>query len=121
MIENCHWVPDGPRIVDDELWCPYNIYRSGGDIAPGSWASMLTNLDSLTQFINSMPSKSRPFCWAYPDSVQTGSFARIEEDRTNFGAWCITSSPLILGMDVTNEAALDRVWSILTNSEAINV
>ena len=39
--------------------------------------------------------------------MQTGNgWERIEEDRTNFGALAITSSPLILGMDVTNAKAL---------------
>ena len=54
--------------------------------------------------------------------MQTGNgWERIEEDRTNFGALAITSSPLILGMDVTNAKALARVWHMLTNREAIAI
>jgi len=124
MVENCHWGGDIPYITGNstrELWCPYNIYRSGMDIVPNSWASFMTNLNSLVPFLHHEPPLSRPGCWAYPDSVQTGSFDRLEEDRTNFGAWCITSSPLILGMDVTSETALSRVWSIVANTEAIAV
>jgi hypothetical protein len=42
--------------------------------------------------------------------VQTGNgWQTIEEDRTNFGALCVTSSPLILGMDVTDADKLARV------------
>merc|ERR1719375_2011872 len=55
------------------------------------------------------------------DTVQTGQYARIEEDRAHFGAACITSSPLILGLDVTNHERLKRVWQILVNDEAIAV
>ena len=43
------------------------------------------------------------------------------EDRTHFGAWCITSSPLILGYDLTKEKITDRVWHIITNEDAIAV
>lgn len=123
MIENCHWGGDAPYINKStgDLWCPYNIYRSGMDIVPNDWTSFMLNLNSMVKFLNSDPPLSRPGCWAYPDSVQTGSYLRIEEDRSNFGAWCITSAPLILGMDVTSSAALARVWDIVTNKEAIAV
>lgn len=133
QLENCHWGGDGPYITDDttgDLWCPFNIYRSGADIAPGNWESFKTNLNSMVLWINKQTFSpagpgnwpmSRPGCWAYPDSVQTGQYLRLEEDRSNFGAWCITSSPLILGMDVTDGKAVTRVWDILSNEEAISV
>eukprot|EP01051_Picozoa_sp_SAG22_P006398 SAG22_NODE_418_length_10750_cov_11.722280_5_plen_225_part_00 len=35
--------------------------------------------------------------------------------------WCIVSSPLILGLDLTNETALGAVWEFITNTEAIKV
>lgn len=77
MIENCHWGGDAPYVLDDdtgELWCPYNIYRAGMDIAPNSWPSFMANLKSLTTQLNKQtllpPGKgnwphSRPGCWAY--------------------------------------------------------
>jgi alpha-galactosidase len=43
------------------------------------------------------------------------------EARTNFGAWCIVSSPLILGLNVTDEPTIDAVWDIVSNTEAIAV
>ena len=43
------------------------------------------------------------------------------ESRTHFGAWCVVSSPLMLGLDVTDAARLDAVWPILSNAEAIAV
>ena len=127
MLEDCHWGGDTPYVTDDttgELWCPYNLYRAGADIVPGSWASFLANLNTLNGFLSKQqlapqgPGNwplSKPGCWAYPDSVQTGQYSRLEEDRTNFGAWAVTSSPLVLGMNIVNETALERVWDIITN------
>lgn len=37
------------------------------------------------------------------------------ESRTHFGAWCIVSSPLVLGLDITNNTRLDSVWGIISN------
>lgn len=54
-----------------------------------------------------------------------GNFASsptaFAESRTHFGAWCIVSSPLILGLDLTNAATVDAVWAIISNKEAITV
>ena len=36
-------------------------------------------------------------------------------------AWCIVSSPLILGLDLTDSAKVDAVWDIISNKEAIEV
>jgi alpha-galactosidase len=53
--------------------------------------------------------------------MEVGRLASFEEDRTHFGAWCIVSSPLILGLDVTNTSLLKAMWPIITNTLAINV
>ena len=37
------------------------------------------------------------------------------------GAWCIVSSPLILGLDLTDTPRVNAVWDIITNREAISV
>ena len=47
--------------------------------------------------------------------------ADMAEDRSMFGLWCITSSPLVLSFDVTDRRALDRAWPVLSNAEAIAV
>jgi hypothetical protein len=47
--------------------------------------------------------------------------ATMAEERTHFAAWCISSSPLVLGFDLRNQTKLDRVWDIITNEAAINV
>ena len=43
------------------------------------------------------------------------------EDRSHFGAWVITSSPLILGFDVQDPKDFPGVWDIVTNEMAINI
>lgn len=42
--------------------------------------------------------------------------------RSNLqGAWCIISSPLVLGYDVTNTSITERVWPIISNRKAVEV
>ena len=43
----------------------------------------------------------------------------LTEARTHFAAWAIVSSPLILGLDMTNKTAMDEVWPIISNRESI--
>ena len=40
---------------------------------------------------------------------------------THFSAWAITSSPLVLGMDLRDEAALQRAWPIISNKHALDI
>eukprot|EP01052_Picozoa_sp_SAG31_P020677 SAG31_NODE_1566_length_7856_cov_8.045607_6_plen_103_part_00 len=42
-------------------------------------------------------------------------------NRAHFGAWVVTSAPLILGMDLQNSTMLDSVIDFVTNPEAIAV
>lgn len=42
-------------------------------------------------------------------------------NRAHFGAWCVVSAPLILGMDVTKQEIVGPVIDIITNPEAIAV
>jgi len=128
MIENCHWggtVPgqtggDGPCAgTTDVSNCPYNFYRTSSDIR-ANWGSMMHNLHSTMKFQGSPP-LSRPGAWAYPDMMEVGRMANFAEDRAHFGAWVITSSPLILGYDLNDEASTDKIWSIISNKEAIAI
>ena len=48
------------------------------------------------------------------------------ESRTHFGAWAITSTPLVLGLslsldDPVAQKAVDAVWDVITNKEVIAV
>ena len=83
MIENCHtgmetkpptgqgpldWGSKGitPHYDDKgELWCPFHMYRTGGDNRP-TWGSVLSHLNRTVAFAEA--NLSVPGCWAYPDS-----------------------------------------------------
>lgn len=106
MIENCHW----GKTLPNSTWCPFNFFRSSGDIGV-SYASAIKNM--LAQLRPnragvSSQSLSRPGCWAYPDNMVVGSthwhadVLNDTEAHTHFGLWCITSSPLVLSLDVRN-------------------
>lgn len=128
MIENCHWggtVPgqtsgDAPCSGTSDISdCPYNFYRTSGDIG-NNWGSMTRNLHSTMKF-QGEPPLARPGSWAYPDMMEVGRMKTYLEDRSHFGAWVITSSPLILGYNLNDATLTDKVWDIVSNREAIAI
>ena len=42
-------------------------------------------------------------------------------NRAHFGAWCVVSAPLILGLDLTDNDVLTAVMPIISNGEALEV
>merc|ERR1719273_98159 len=128
LIENCHW---GRCNNNDDSscptldWCPFNWYRTSGDInsSPMSWYA---NLQTTTKFQDPETPLSRPNCWAYPDMLEVGRInvdgkMHLNWNRAHFGAWCIISSPLILGLDVTKVNNVAPIIDVITNPEAIAV
>jgi len=101
-----------------------NFYRSGGDIG-ASFDDILNKVLSTLDFNDRPSPASYPGCWAYPDMSEIGNWApgplRLEEERSHWGLWAIVSSPLILGFDMSNKEAMDRVWPIITNTDALAV
>jgi len=81
---------------------------------------MHNNLLSTMKFQGDVP-LSRPGSWAYPDMMEVGRMANVIEDRSHFGAWVITSSPLVLGYDLNDESITDKIWDIISNKEAIAI
>ena len=133
-IENCHGPPfptwpndtstpsfnDGPCIGNKSpSECPYSMYRSSSDIS-ADFPTVYSNLLSTIRFQGSVP-LSRPGAWAHPDMLEVGMLPNYEEDRTHFGAWAVTSSPLILGFDLNNDDIMNRAWSIISNPEVIAI
>jgi alpha-galactosidase len=117
MIENCHW---GLTLPTD-TWCPFNFYRSSGDIFP-NFNSIMNNLMTVIPLANK--GLSRPGCWAYPDMLEVGcggSGLTFAETRSHFGAWCIVSSPLTLSHDLGDDKVVDTIWPLIANVEAIAV
>ena len=47
--------------------------------------------------------------------------SQLDEERTHWALWCTVSSPLILGFDMNNSATMDRVWTTITNHDALSV
>ena len=113
VIENCHWGND----LRTPLSCPYHFARSSQDNIR-TWEGIYLNLQTMAR-ANGL---SGPGCWAYPDMLEVGNInGSFAETRAHFGAWCISSSPLILSFDLTNHKVLEEVWSIISNKEAISV
>ena len=74
--------------------------------------------------------RSRPGCFAYPDMLEVGQMEgsgqtsvqqSYDESESHFAAWAITSSPLVLGFDLTNESRIDAAWPIISNERAMAV
>ena len=127
-IENCHWgdcTDSDDSSCPTQDWCPFNWYRSSGDINAGA-TSWLGNLQTTIKFQDYDKPLSQPGCWAYPDMLEVGRVAEpvpgtfFGWNRAHFGAWCVVSSPLILGLELTDEK-LDPILDIIGNSEAIAV
>eukprot|EP01047_Picozoa_sp_COSAG01_P063762 COSAG01_NODE_8322_length_2830_cov_3.827928_3_plen_162_part_00 len=127
----------GPNKVSPAKWCPYNFFRTSNDIQ-AEWSSVFSNLQSVAPHQPWLGSAGEvltgPGCFAYPDSLEVGnlkstaregpstdSMMELRMHRSNFGAWCVVSSPLILGHDLTDDAVMDTIWPIITNTHAIYV
>jgi hypothetical protein len=121
-IENCHWGGTIPSFdkATGKKHCPYNFFRTSGDIT-NTWESMTRNLATTTKFQDLDRPLAGQGCWAYPDMLEVGRMKDSVQDRSHFGAWVITSSPLILGFDVQDPKAFASIWDIVTNEMAIKI
>lgn len=125
-IEDCHTSPVHPSVdKDGNIFCPMNMYRAGGDIKP-NFGSIIAEIMSTIKWNNLTIPLSRPGCWAYPDMMQIGNFNGVEpirthEEQAHFGLWSINSAPLVLGFDLGDTTRVDRVWPIITNTDALSV
>jgi len=120
----------GANKVPKEKWCPYNFFRTSNDIQ-AAWGSVFKNLQSVAPHQPWWGSAGEvvtgPGCFAYPDSLEVGNLKSFAQDasvktqsefrmsRSNFGAWVIVSSPLILGHDLTDDEAVDKIWPIIAH------
>ena len=100
---------------------PFN-HPTSGDINSGL-TSWFANLQTTTKFQNLTHPLSQPGVWAYPDMLEVGRIdgGSFAWNRAHFGAWCVVSAPLILGLDVTDTENLASIVPIITNAEAIAV
>jgi len=89
-------------------------WRVSGDIAP-EWNSVIDNFNNNAF----LAAYSSPGHYNDMDMLQVGRGLKAEEDKSHFSLWCIMSSPLVLGNDLTNITAATK--EIITNSEMIAV
>jgi hypothetical protein len=89
-------------------------WRISVDIAL-KWSSVLNNLDK-NAYLAAYCSQGH---YNDMDMLEVGRGLTAEEDKSHFSMWCIMSSPLVLGNDMTNITATTK--TILTNTEAIAV
>jgi len=80
-----------------------------------SWASVLSNLDK-NAYLAAYCSQGH---YNDMDMLEVGRGLTAEEDKSHFSMWCIMSSPLVLGNDMTTISQTTK--NILTNKEAIAV
>lgn len=103
----CRWQFPGEwvtRVADS--------WRTGCDSRP-NFASLLTQLDQIKPLAH--------FCSPGhvndPDMMEIGNGLTFEEEKTQFAMWCMMSSPLIIGCDLTK--IRPDTLSILKNQELI--
>ena len=87
-------------------------WRISGDIAP-TWGH-IKHIVSKNLYLSAFAGNGH---YNDMDMLEVGRGLKPEEDETHFGLWCIMSSPLMIGCDLTTipEATL----KLLTNPELI--
>ena len=101
-----------------------NCWRTSGDISD-TWASMSVNGFSLA----GLEKFAQPGCWNDPDMLVVGRLgwaAKVRPTRllpneqyTHITLWCLLSSPLLIGCDMTK---LDKfTLSLLDNDEVLAI
>jgi hypothetical protein len=111
----CRWQFPGTWITDIA-----DSWRMSHDInfAPGSkaqWKSIISIID-LNKYLAPY---AKPGHYNDMDMLEVGRGLTADEDKSHFSMWCILSSPLVLGNDLTKMSPETR--AILTNTEVIAV
>lgn len=87
-------------------------WRTGADIAP-DFNSMVYQIDSIRSFAKfASPGHVNDL-----DMMQLGNGLSHDEEKSHFAMWCMMSTPLMIGCDLTKIA--DSTLEILKNSELI--
>ncbi|MBR1404138.1 MAG: alpha-galactosidase [Treponema sp.] len=105
----CRWQFPGSwaaRVADS--------WRTGADIAP-EFSSVLHQLD----VIKPLARYCSPGHVNDLDMMQIGNGMPLEDERTHFAMWCMMSTPLMIGGDLTKIS--EETLSILKNRELIAI
>eukprot|EP00051_Salpingoeca_urceolata_P017088 m.230243 g.230243 ORF g.230243 m.230243 type:complete len:471 (+) comp18858_c1_seq2:4808-6220(+) len=123
LVENCGDSPlenkknASPATIDAD-GCDYDLFRISPDVAP-NFLSTMWNLNHMIPFFEA--NTIQKGCWAYPDMLQVGRLETVVESRTHFAGWAVTSSPLILGFDLTDPAVYDAMYPVVSNPLVLSV
>lgn len=107
----CRWAFPGNWAHDIPAVCSW---RTTGDINC-SWESV-RNIIKENLYLSAMCYGGR---YNDMDMLEVGRSLSSEEDKTHFGMWCLMSSPLLIGCDVSN--LKDASKTLLKNKELIAV
>eukprot|EP01084_Bolivina_argentea_P103179 184842_1 len=114
---------------DRQNWQPYcvdlaNSWRISTDINPG-WNSMIHNLECGIGF----GQWAQPGAWTDLDLMEIdieklkirneNDTVRILQNEAHMGLWSIMSSPMIIGMNISNLSS--TVFNIISNKYAIDI
>ena len=93
IVNICRWNYCGPWQFRADSW------RSGPDIAQrgDSWESVMVQVDIMKEVWQ----YTRPGSMNDPDMLVAGLLLKPEEDKSHFAMWCMFSSPLLIGQDLT--------------------
>lgn len=103
----CRWAYPGTWVKDLA-----RSWRISGDISP-RWES-IRHIISKNMYLSAFAGDGH---YNDMDMLEVGRGLKPEEDETHFGMWCIMSSPLLIGCDLTTIS--DSVLNLLTNPELI--
>ena len=93
IVNICRWEYRGPWQFRADSW------RSGPDIDSrgNSWESVMVQVDIMKDIWQ----YTRPGSMNDPDMLVCGLKLTPEEDKSHFAMWCMFSSPLLIGQDIT--------------------
>lgn len=105
----CRWHFPGEWAADIA-----DSWRTGADIRPNfhSVINQIDNIKPLRKFCS--PSHTNDL-----DMMQLGNGMTIEEEKTHFAMWCMMSTPLMIGCDLTKISK--STLEILKNEELIAI
>lgn len=105
----CRWQFPGPWVTEIA-----DSWRTGGDIQP-QFSSVLQQIDN----IKSLAKYCGPGHVNDLDMMQIGNGLSAEEEKTHFAMWCMMSTPLMIGCDLTKIS--ESTLEILKNKEMIAI
>lgn len=105
----CRWEFPGEWAADIA-----DSWRTGADIAP-NFKSVIHQLDVVKPLVR----YTRPGHINDLDMMQIGNGLTYEEEKTHFAMWCMMSTPLMIGCDLTKIS--NKTLEILKNRELIAI